>query len=244
MMRALFLCLVMLCWLLPAFGQSPTSPLPKEQFSDTTSFWYKWAREREKQIDIQPIQASTHPFHFRLSGTGGMILDVWQQDNQFQGSLTMWVKQVDDALGKLERIYSQQYKLSPSQAATIGQLIKKSGIIELPSEEHIQGWEQGLDGVEIVVQYIDNTIYRLKNYWTPSAQKELAEALLVQQFDTKAFELANTKLVRTNFQSGIPFQCYTADGSTATCKIVTTNTEYWQYKREVSRYLRQHKKNN
>ena len=197
--------------------------------------------EREQQVGLKPIEASVHPFHFRLSGTSGTALDIWQQENQFQGSLTMWVRQVDDALGKLERIYIQQYRLSPSQASAIGELIKESGIISLPSEEYIQGWQQGLDGIEIVVQYIDNNGYRFKHYWTPSAQHGLAEALLVQKFETKAFELANLTLVHKDFTAGIPFNCYTVDGSSSICKILSP-AEYWQYKRDVSRFIRQHKK--
>lgn len=228
---------------MPAFGQSLPSELPQKQLSDSSNFWYKFTKKREQQLGLKPIETSTYPFHFRLTITSGTILDVWQQENQFQGSLTLWVKQSDDALGTFERIYSQQYTLSTDQTTSIGRLVKECGIINLPSDEHIKGWQQGLDGEEIVTQYVDNKGYWLREYWTPSAQHGLAEALLVQEFANKAFELANVPLVRKNFTAGIPFNCYTNDGSFTICKILS-RAEYWQYRRELSHYLRQHKKNN
>ncbi len=155
----------------------------------------------------------------------------------------MWVKQVDEALGKLERIHTQQYTLSPHQAAAIGQLIQESGIINLPDDDHIKGWQKGLDGMEIIIQSIDHNTYRFQSYWTPSAQDSLVEARLVQTFYDKAFELSNANLVRRNFETDIPFHCYSTDGAFVACKILS-NTEYWQCKREVDRYLRRLKKDN
>ena len=133
-MKALLLYLAISCWLLPSFGQSPTTQLPKEHFKDSTNVWYEWTSKQEQQLDLKPIERSVHPFHLRLSGNG-RILDVWQQDSLFQGTLTMWVKDADELLQTVERIYREQYKLSPQQAASIGQLIQKSEIIKLPSEE-------------------------------------------------------------------------------------------------------------
>ena len=230
-------------WLMPsAFGQRRTLHLPRARPNDTTNFWHQYAKEREQTIGLNAVEISPYPFHFRLSGTGGTIVDVWQQDNQFSGTATIWVKDADEALKHTERIYSQQYKFSPEQATTIGQLVISSGIIELPSEENIPGWQKGIDGEEIVVQYSNSKAYYLKNYWTPSAQKGLPEALLVQKFCNTIFELANMKVVRKSFVDGTPFQCYTTDGSMTTCKIVRSMAEYWQYKRSVSQFLRQNKK--
>lgn len=224
---------------MPAFGQIPTTQLPEEHFKDSTNFWYKWTSKQERKLDLKPIERSVHPFHLRLS-VHERILDVWQQDSLFQGTLTMWVKDADELLQTVERIHYEQYKLSPQQAASIGQLIRKSEIIKLPSEEQIPGWQKGCDGEEIIVQYVAQGCYHFKNYWTPSAQRGLAEALVVQQFFTNSFDQANWAVVSKAFNAGIPFRCYT-NGAFVTCKIVST-TEYWQLKREVNRYLRQAKK--
>ena len=241
-MKVLLLCVAMLCLMPSAFGQRRTLHLPKAHSNDTTNFWYQTEKKREQTIGLNAVESSPNPVHFRLSITGGTILDVWQKDNQFFGAVTIWVKDTDEALWSFERIHSQQYKFEPETAAAIGQLVISSGIIELPSEENIPGWQKGIDGEEIVVQYSNSKAYYLKNYWTPSAQKGLPEALLVQKFCNTIFELANMKVVRKSFVDGTPFQCYTTDGSMTTCKIVRSMAEYWQYKRSVSQFLRQNKK--
>ena len=241
-MKVLLLCMVMLYQMPNAFGQSRTFHLPKAHFNDTINYWYKAAKKREQKVGLNAVENSSYPFHFRLSFTGGKIIDLWQQDNKFSGTFTIWVIDADEALKSVERIYSQQYKFEPKQAADIGQLVISSGIIQLPSEENIAGWQQGLDGEEIVMQYSDSKAYYFKSYWTPSAQHGLPEALLIQSFCSAVFEVASIKLVRESFTAGIPFQCYTTDGSTAACKTVRSTAEYWQYKRDVNRFLRQNKK--
>lgn len=241
-MKALLLCVILLCQMLNAFGQNRTRYLPKAHSNDTTSYWYKTVKRCEQRVGLSAVENSPYSFHFRISVTGGSIIEVWQQENQFQGLVTIWVKDANELLRLVNRIYSQQFKINSEQAAAIGQLVISSSIIQLPSEENIAGWQKGLDGEEIVVQYSDSNAYHLKNYWTPSAQHGLPEALLVQKFCSSVFELANIKLVRKSFEAGIPFHCYMADGSTTTCKVVKTTAEYWQYKRDVNRYLRQNKK--
>jgi hypothetical protein len=240
-MKTLLLYLIISCQVLGAFGQIRTRHFPKKQPNDTTSFWYNWARKNEQQAGLNKIENSPYSFHFRLSLTGGEIIDVWKQDSSFQGCLTLWVRDNDERQWENPGIYSQSYKFSTNQAAEIGELIRNSGILKLPSEESIDGWLQGFDGEEIVVQYSGDKAYHLKNYWTPSAQRDLPEALLVQQFRRKALELANLPIVKKSFQAAIPFLCYTTDNSFATCRIVS-NSEYWDYRREASKYLRQRKK--
>lgn len=227
--------------MLSAFGQNRIRYLPKAQPNDTTSYWYDAVKRDEQRIGLSHVENSPYSFHFRASVTGGQILEIWQQDNEFRGNVTVWVKDADEALRLFPRFYSQKYELGAGQATAIGKLVKESGIIQLPSEESIKGWQQGLDGEEIIVQYSDDKAYFFKHYWTPSSQQGLAEAQLVQQFTTKMFELANMTVVHKSFTDGIPFQCYTTNDAISICKILS-NTEYWQHRSEVSSYLRRMRK--
>lgn len=236
-MKTVLLALVLGCQASHAFGQARVSQLPKEQASDTVSFWYSWTKEKEQQLGLEPLHESSRPFYFRITN-GGLILDIWQTDSLFEGRLTRWVKDADEELRPFERFYCQKYILGTDQATAVGQFVKTVGILQLPSEENIVGWQQGLDGEEIIIQHSTATGHYLKNYWTPSAQHGLTEAVLVQQVYTKVLALANAATVQQAFEASIPFRCYTTDNGSVTCRVTRSSAEYWRYKNEVSQYKR------
>ena len=235
-MKKLLLLLVFSWQALHTFGQVRTRNLPKAQHNDTISFWYDWTQKIERQVGLNSIEGTAYPLHFRLS-TGGRILDVWQHEGAYQGSLTLWVNDADEKMQLYPRVYYQKFELSSSQAASLGRLLKEASVLNLPSEEDIKGWRQGCDGEEIVLQFSDKKHYYLKNYWTPTAQHGLPEALLIQQFRLEAFQMANVSLVEKSFELDIPFRCRDTGGGIVICKIVSSS-EYWRYKREASKYLR------
>lgn len=228
-------------------GQGRDKHLPKANSNDSLSFWYKWVQKSENELGLQSIVASPYSFHFRLSGTGGEIVDVWQQDSIWHGCFTKWVRdatEAEDTTFKYQLVgtrYLKKYQLSSTQAAVAGSLIRSSGICQLPSDEHIKGWIQGLDGREVIIQYSEKADYYLKNYWTPSFQHGLSEALLLQHFEDKLNEIINAKSVREAFFVDVPFPCFTTDGGSSVCRIVAT-TKYQPYERELTEYKRRLKR--
>lgn len=223
--------------------------LPKKKPTDSTNFWYQWARKSEEELGLKPVAASPCPFYFRLSGTGGEIIDVWQQNGIWQGCFTKWVKeatQVKDTIIKYQfvgALFLRKYQLDSAQAAAAGRLIKSSGILALPSDENIRGWIQGLDGYEVIIQYSEKANYYLKNYWTPSVQQEVPEAVEVQDFNNRISEIINAKIVREAFVADIPFPCFTTGNGGLTCRIVDTD-RYNAYWREFAEYERKIKRCN
>ncbi|MFD1466859.1 hypothetical protein ACFQ48_01385 [Hymenobacter caeli] len=240
-MKVFLLLTLSLCLSGQVIGQAKRIHLPNYRLADSTNYWQQWAKSNECKVGLEPLEKSPHPFHFRISSTGGEIIEIWQQSETFQGTFTEWVKDADNDLRPFERFYFQHYALDTSQAVAISELIKNSAILQLPSDESIKGWQQGFDGVEIVIQYSDNKNYYLKNYWTPSSQNGLAEAQLVQQFQSKLLELANATIVRKSFRDNIPFPSFINDNGVATIRAVSYE-DYWKHKRDVYRYVRSMKR--
>lgn len=220
-----------------ASAQEQVSSSHKVHLSDSTSYWYKWTKEDEQRVGLKPLEKSSHPAHFRIT-SAGLALEIWRTNTSVEGSLVRWVWDADKTMQSTERIYRQEYALGANQAAAINQLVENSGILQLPSDENIKGWQKGCDGIELIIQCSNNRSYWLKNYWTPSAQSNLAEAVLIQSFYDKALEIANAGVVQKAFEVGIPFPCYTSNNASITCRVVSS-AEYWQYRRRASQYKRQ-----
>ena len=236
-MKTLLLLIVLYCQVGAAPAQNRALVLSKSQLADSA----KGLRDSEQLIELNAIAKSPYKFHVRVSD-GGFIVEVWQKDTVFQGKMTRWVADADEASKYPERnqktIYYQQYLLGEAQATSIAQLLMSSGVLQLPSDEDIKGWQQGLDGYEITIQYSDDKKYSLKQYWAPLAQNGLKEAILVQQVYDKLADLSNAVLMQKVFERNIPFACYTTHNGSITCRVLS-NAEKWDYKRRTDEYKRQ-----
>ena len=106
-------------------------------------------------------------------------------------------------------------------------LIDSIKINELPSDKNIKGWQQGFDGITYFIEYKRGNKYSFKNYWTPSFQDSLKEAMLLLDFIDAISKILNLKDNSEKFQEEIPFDSWSAPGSgtSATRIKLKTNTK-------------------
>ncbi len=143
-------------------------------------------------------------------------------DNTFSGQLTTWVTERTPANEKpTDRIQILKRQLHNDTVKLIHDLIEKSQILKLPTDDSIKGWKQGFDGITYITEFASKSSYDFKTYWTPKAQDStLQEAKLVQSFVDTLFQSCNANSVWKEFQKTIPFECYTYGGINV-CKVVT-----------------------
>lgn len=137
-----------------------------------TSIWFKWKDDLAKQINLTDLQTSTDTFHFRF-WTDIQAIDLWTVDhNLYFGIVTNYAQRYDDKLlrkgiYKIGKVYSNQVTLDSSKARRLFNTIGKLSILTIPTDDKINGWRQGFDGEEFLIETSTPTQYDFKTYWTP-----------------------------------------------------------------------------
>ena len=113
----------------------------------------------------------------------------------------------------------------------VRQLFHSSGILTLPTDDAIKGWQQGFDGITYFVEYSTTDNYSFKSYWTPKAQDSLIEAIQVQRFVDSVFSLVDAGEIWKSFVKTIPYESYYNGGPSVAIRALT-NAERKKYARE------------
>lgn len=189
---------------------------------------------REK-IDVESILASDKSDFFRL-WLNGVVVEVWYDKTQLDGRLIHWVEEyVPYGEEATNRYFVIKDDLDTQTCANILSAVNKYEIRKMASSQHINGWEDGLDGVEYIIEDKMDGVYRFKNYWTPSVQKDVREADVLASFIEELMLVINEKERSKYFHISIPFHSWVNGGSTVTSRI-TTYGEATRMKQERNRY--------
>ncbi|MFT3679070.1 MAG: hypothetical protein QM791_02285 [Ferruginibacter sp.] len=151
-----------------------------------TSLWFKWKHDLAKQINLKDLQTSTDTFHFRF-WTDYQAIDLWTTDHgSYVGMVTNYAERYDDKLlrkgvSKIGKVYSNQIILDSSKARLLFNIIDGLAIVNIPADDKINGWKQGFDGEEFLIETSSPKQYDFKTYWTPRAFADtLNEAKKIQ----------------------------------------------------------------
>jgi hypothetical protein len=199
-----------------------------------TSFWYKYQQIVIKQLSLKRIDTSSTTYYFRL-WTANQVLDVWQNiDYSLSGQLTTWVTEQTPSNEKdTDRVQIAKVLLKNDTVKLIQNLIEKTQILKLPTDDSIKGWKQGFDGITYIIESASKTSYDFKTYWTPNAQDStLQESKIFQAFVDTLFKFSNANNIWTEFQKTIPFECYSYSGFIV-CKVLT--------KKERKKFIKERK---
>ncbi|HAS47203.1 MAG TPA: hypothetical protein DCS93_42365 [Microscillaceae bacterium] len=236
--------LLLICYISQAgLAQNRKIHLPKSRGSDTPeTFWYSLLQERIKKFELSHLQDSPHQFHLRL-WTGNEILDIWKnQQNILEGSLIMWAKEYADGPS---RHFFKKYQVSSNQVAQVKNLIDSTQVLTIPSDSEIAKWRFGCDGITYKIEFSDAKNYYFKTYWTPSIQKDVAEAKIMRYFIQKIREKVNYELLWRAFTPHIPYPSYIiGDGSYASVAVWSQEkiNLYRQKRREYLKSLKKKKR--
>lgn len=153
-----------------------------------TTLWFKWKHDLAKQINLKDLQSSTDTFHFRF-WTDIQAIDLWTIDhNSYFGIVTNYAQRYDDkslrkGVYKIGKVYSNQVILDSSKARQLFKIIDKLSIVNIPTDDKINGWRQGFDGEEFLIETSTPKQYDFKTYWTPRIFADtLKEAKQIQTF--------------------------------------------------------------
>ncbi|MBK0379139.1 hypothetical protein [Mucilaginibacter segetis] len=188
-----------------------------KEIKGDTAYWYKRNRAFQRTLKLKDFETSTDEFNFRFSYYG-QIIEIKKDSFNINGNITNYIYHTKKAnRGKVDTLFSKII-LSPEKAKSIYNVIVNSMILILPSDKEIKNWQHGADGITYFVEYSDKKNYWIKNYWTPSAQDSIPEALIVLSFIKKLSDSLNLEVTYKTFKNGLPKQgCYNSGGMTNTC---------------------------
>lgn len=151
-----------------------------------TSYWYRETCSLLPALKLQNLQTATDSFHFRL-WTSNQVVSVRINNNQpVTATVTSFAERYNEALLKkgkreVDKVFFKTKKLDTAIAAKIAQAISSLQIESIPSDHKIEGWRQGLDGEEYMIETATRTSYAFRTYWTPRVFADsLPEAKRIQ----------------------------------------------------------------
>lgn len=198
-----------------SFGQIKTFDIPIE--NGDTSLWYKWKHRDIKQMDIPDLRISSDNFHFRF-WTEIQIVDIWTNDfKTINGFYLNYTIKTTNNKKNPTKIFFNKTSIDTVTARKIYNLLVDNLIFQIPSDYKINGWNQGDDGEEFLMEYSTKTFYTFKEFWTPSAYKDIKEAIIIDDFTKKLKLILNFDENWNRFIHGLPRGCYRAGEITQIC---------------------------
>ena len=157
---------------------------------------------------------SIDSFHFRFS-TENQAVEIWTNDYlHFHGIFLNFTKSQNI---KPEIYYSQVNSIDTFNAKYIYNLLSKSGIFQIPTQENIHGWQNGLDGEYYIIQYSTPKIYSYKKYWSPDAFKNIKEAVIIDSVYKQIYRVLKIGERWSNFIGLLPIGCYEFGDGLVSC---------------------------
>ena len=179
--------------------------------SDTV-FWYQYKSDYSKKFHLDFIENDTNDHSFRFWSVG-LVIKVIDNANKSSGEIVRFVEAYPNDNNKT--IFVKRYPISSTNAAQIRHLIDSLQIEGLPSDKNIKGWQQGVDGITYFTEYKKGVQYSFKNYWTPTSQDTLKEAIQFQHFVSTLNKILDLENNTKKFQADIPFDSWSYPGSSS-----------------------------
>lgn len=173
--------------------------------SDTV-FWYSRHISIRNRIGLKETKTIHSEFYFRF-WDGKRIIELRQGNKKLNGTVTFVLKEYKR--NKEGEIHFKRNKLTEKTTEEISELLSKYGIINLPTDNLIEGWSNGFDGRTFITEYADKSSYSFKTYWTPSAFKDkLKEAKQLADFIDKLDSIEELQKLEKSFMDRQPFSTW------------------------------------
>jgi hypothetical protein len=221
-----------------SFGQTKSYYNIVDSNGDTT-FWYKYQTKQIKKLSLPLLNTVSNSIFFRV-WTNKQVIEIFQnQTGALSGKLITWIDEYAPYNEKpTNRTFIKEKALTGDTANLVRQLFLSSGILILPTDDSIKGWQHGFDGITYFIEYSTKDNYYFKSYWTPKAQDSLNEAIQVQNFIDSAFSLVKAGYVWKFFAKIIPYESYYNGGSSVAIRALTSE-ERKKYAKERKNYRQQ-----
>lgn len=190
----------------------------KEIKGDTT-LWSKWNIELQKTLDLKDFEQSTDEFNFRFRNHG-QVIEISKDRSIYSGTVTNFIYHTIKAYKNKVEILSNKIALSSKQAEYIYNIVHNSEILNIPSDNEIENWSQGADGITYIIEHSNKKTYWLKSYWTPSAQDSIPEAIIVLDLIKKLSDTLKLQETYSSFKNKLPKKgCYNSGGMINMCYV-------------------------
>ena len=199
------------------FGQSKRLIFPAYFDGDTTE-WLKSRIEPFMDVGLEDLATTTEKLRIRIS-TDNKIVEIWSNDSTaFSGQQVLYTSSFDPENKKPSVLYSIKKSIGADTSKMIFSIIDSLRILRIPEQDSVKNWSHGLDGYVYIVEYSDQTTFSSKSYWTPSAFKQIPEALAIYTIDQEIDKLLNLSNSFDLFMRTLPADnCYHIGGISILC---------------------------
>lgn len=175
-------------------------------------FWFNWQSEINKELGLVTIDKSNLEFEFRF-WDGYKVIRLWKSDGELSSEVIYFLREYKEEKASdynEGRLYHSSQKLNKKTTQAINNLINDFNILKIPTDNQIEGWKQGFDGVNYIIETCELNSYSFKNYWTPTSFPELKEARFMQYFVVQINSLEQIDKGFEKFMAKQPFKMYYA----------------------------------
>jgi len=200
--------------------------VPTNAGGDTT-LWYKWQSNNFSKVGIPDLKYTNDSVRFRFS-TEIQAVDVWTNDRKiFNGTFSVFTTRPGNGKNgdqQPEAFFGHTWNLDTGLARSVFSLFEAFKIAAIRPQDSIEGWQNGLDGEQLTIEYSTPAHYSFKTYWTPDLfRQKLPEAFLIDSFSRTVQRAVEFSERFYDFLSTLPEGCYRVGSYFVTC-----NNEFFQ----------------
>lgn len=189
----------------------------QREIKGDTLNWYQQHNMMVNSLGLTNFKRTTDEFAFRFSNYG-QVVEITKKRDTITGSITNYIFWQRPHKNTYTDTLFNKVNIPPDKALATYNLVQNSGVLELDTDENIEGWMQGSDGITYTIEYIKGSIYNCNSYWSPHSQHDLPEAKLVASFVHKLSDTLMFEKVYQEFKETLPQRgCYTRGGMVASC---------------------------
>ena len=192
-----YLLLLSLFFVLPISAQ-------QKQIEGDTAYWFARETRLVKKLELRDLSRSSISFEFRFSN-GHQFVEMWETSDTLAGVLTSYTmklgKKYDDP--DIDTLFIKTI-LPREDLEKIKSLLDENEMAELPSQDEIEGWGYGFDGITYGFQFSSPEKLINNTYWTPQIYDTLPEAEKVLFVVDSISNLFNLKSEYENLFKSVP----------------------------------------
>lgn len=238
-MRNLFF--LTLFFLVPALGkgQHKTISIPETIKKYDTAYWSNRIKEDSNEAGLPNLIKTNDALYFRYS-TDVQSIDIWTEDfKNFHGTFanfTIGNTYKRDKKKLPREFYFDVRPIDTLEAKEIYTLFSSLKVFNIPSQDSISGWKQGCDGMGYNIEYSTPHYYSFKSYWSPNAEGNLKEAVIMDTLINKLEKRLKLHQSFYGFIDCLPAGLYGGGGIVGIATSVTHKEKKGSYRRKELNY--------
>lgn len=175
-------------------------------YGNDTSLWYKNFSRLIPLMKMPNLQTNNASFYFRVWNLSPYsVTSIWSDEHALHGTITRFAVRYNKAMYQkgiqvIEKVYYKTKKLDTAMVNRIYQAFVSQQVEHIPTDNKIQGWGDGLDGEEFMIEISTRNHYAFRTYWSPrSFADSIPEAKRIHLFTQYLFNTLDINAYIKNF---------------------------------------------